>query len=138
MSYHKFVSDDSGIHSSNPESPLVLGAAGDVDPKGVFVGNRGDVTRRPIRKLPTLPSAKQAHIVNLTSLTRGASSNENNRKSMRTLPSLPLFGGGGSNNSSPAKQSGTGSATNWIKSVRLSNFFRSVKFSRYSYSCKFY
>ena len=131
MRLHYF-SDDSGIHSSNPESPMVLGT-GDVDQKGgMFVGNRGDVTRRPIRKLPTLPSAKQAHIVNLTSLTRGGASGntENNRKSMRTLPSLPLFGGGGTSNSSPAKQAGGSSATNWIKSARLSNFFRSVKFSR--------
>ena len=124
---------------------------------GVFGGlGRSQATRRPIRKLPNVPgvNSKQAHIVNLPSLISSSKSVE--RKSTRTLPSLPtnLFSSSNKNNQRIDSHSSKGNATSnekfanrsnkdtvpsnnnnesggWIKSTtRLSNFFRSVKFSR--------
>ena len=124
---------------------------------GVFGGlGRSQATRRPIRKLPNVPgvNSKQAHIVNLPSLISSSKSVE--RKSTRTLPSLPtnLFSSSNKNNQKIDSHSSKGNITSnekltnksnkdtvmsnnnnesggWIKSTtRLSNFFRSVKFSR--------
>ena len=125
---------------------------------GMFGGlGRSQATRRPIRKLPNVPNgvnSKQAHIVNLPSLISSSKSVE--RKSTRTLPSLPanLFSSGNKNSqkmdgsNSKGKMNSNDKPNNktnkeashlpqnnenggWIKSTtRLSNFFRSVKFSR--------
>ena len=117
------VTDDSGIHSGQTPNNSIEGSQNpspgsspvlqQVDKNFNFIG-RSDATRRPIRKLPAVPSAKQAHIIDLTSLNNRGS---DKTKVSRTLPTLPSLG-------NPKTSSG------WLRPNRLSNFFRSVKFSR--------
>lgn len=133
----------------------------DQQSSGMFGGlGRSQATRRPIRKLPNVPgvNSKQAHIVNLPSLISSSKSVE--RKSTRTLPSLPanLFSSSNKNSQKTDGSNSKGNITSndkqnnksnkevshltqnndsggWIKSTtRLSNFFRSVKFSRLDYN----
>ena len=182
------ITDDSGIHSgntfntndnknngreegsSNNSSPSINAQYREVEKEqpssGLFGGlGRSQATRRPIRKLPSVPgvNSKQAHIVNLPSLISSSKSVE--RKSTRTLPSLPTISFSTNKNSKTTaskentttndksnskqhKESSEGSAANanstsspnggWIKpSTRLSNFFRSVKFSRFDSNFNF-
>ena len=70
------------------------------------------IGRRPVRKLPAVPSTKQAHIVQLKSTA--------DHKKLRALPQVPTE----ENNN---KESGSKLAK---QGLRLSNFFRSVKFPR--------
>ena len=99
--------DDSGIHSksTSKDSPRL-------PPKSIIKYehpvkiDRVAVGRKPVRKLPAVPNSKQAHIVQLKT--------EPKKSSPRTLPKPP-----NDENSSPIK-----------KGLRLTNFFRSVKFPK--------
>ena len=151
--------ENAGSNNSSPSiNGQYRDSEKDYPSSGVFGGlGRSQATRRPIRKLPNVPgvNSKQAHIVNLPSLISSSKSVE--RKSTRTLPSLPtnLFSSGsknsqktdgissksniGSNEKCTSKASkeivqspNNNESGGWIKSTtRLSNFFRSVKFSRF-------
>ena len=175
------ITDDSGIHSgntfntndkenngrnegsSNNSSPSINAQYRETEKEpqrsGIFGGlGRSQATRRPIRKLPSVPgvNSKQAHIVNLPSLISNSKSVE--RKSIRTLPSLPtnIFSNNKNQKTTASKETASANEKSnnkqhkissafspvnenmapisnggWIKSSnRLSNFFRSVKFSR--------
>ena len=69
--------------------------------------DRVAVGRKPVRKLPAVPNSKQAHIVQLKTEPK---------KSSRALPKPP----NNDENSSPVAKKG----------LRLTNFFRSVKFPK--------
>ena len=100
--------DDSGIHSksTSKDSPHLR-------PKSIIKYehpvkiDRVAVGRKPVRKLPAVPNSKQAHIVQLKTEPK---------KSSRALPKPP----NNDENSSPVAKKG----------LRLTNFFRSVKFPK--------
>ena len=121
------LTDDSGIHSksTSKDSPRLITKSIIKYDQPVKI-ERVAVGRRPVRKLPAVPASnsKQAHIVQLKPFEH---------KKLRALPKLPQQQAEDNNNnnsnSNPAKES-TSSPTK--VGLRLSNFFRSVKFPRNS------
>jgi len=117
------LTDDSGIHSksTSKDSPRLVTKSiinYDQPQKSIIKYDqpvqpvkieRVAIGRRPVRKLPAVPSSKQAHIVQLKS----------EHKKLRALPQLPTEENNKESSSKLAKQG-----------LRLSNFFRSVKFPR--------
>lgn len=102
------LTDDSGIHSksTSKDSPRLV-TKSIIKYEQPMKIERVAIGRRPVRKLPAVPSSKQAHIVQLKS----------EHKKLRALPQTPP-----EVKEQEPKQNKQG--------LRLSNFFRSVKFPK--------
>lgn len=108
------LTDDSGIHSksTSKDSPRLV-TKSIIKYEQPMKIERVAIGRRPVRKLPAVPSSKQAHIVQLKS----------EHKKLRALPQTPpevKEEVQGKEQQAKANKQG----------LRLSNFFRSVKFPK--------